>query len=129
MFLTKNMGKWLDYSFDPVENRTGKDFNNFSRNLKTEMKAQLKGYNCEIIQYSKGYFYINGFIRSNLTGEIVYFSIPDLRYEKMWYEHILIRKAKDIKDFRGGINHWTKLDQFGFSVQKMFNNQQNQVAA
>ena len=40
-----------------------------------------------------------------------YVSISDVRYfSDEWYNHILIRTAKDEQDYRGGFNNYTTLD-------------------
>ena len=40
-----------------------------------------------------------------------YLSISDVRYFMgEWYDHILIRTAKDETDYRGGFNHYTTLE-------------------
>ena len=46
-----------------------------------------------------------------LENKCVYVSISDVRYfSDEWYNHILIRTAKDEQDYRGGFNNYTTLD-------------------
>lgn len=108
-----NIEKWLDYDFEPVECKTGKDFASFSRSFKREIKLQMDEIGCEIVGYIKGYFYISGFIYNTTNDKYMYFSIPDVRYDKdKWYSNILIRTAENAKDFRGGYNQYTTLNNF-----------------
>ncbi len=129
MFQTKNMEKWINYRFDPVECRTGQDFTNFVRNLKAELTAQLQGSCCEIVKYSKGYFIISGFVRNGRTGAVMYFSIPDVREVNKWCLHILIRRAKDTNDYCGEQNHYTDIRNFGTAVMWLLGVSDKQIAA
>ena len=129
MFLTTNMDKWMNYRFEPVENKTDRDFTNFARNLKAELTAHLKGSDCEIVKYFKGYFEISGFIQNHLTGEVVYFSIPDVREITHWCSHILVRRAKDTNDYRGEQNHYTDIQNFKAAVIQLLGVSVDQMAA
>lgn len=71
MYKTKYIEKWLGYDFEPVECRTGKDFTNFSRNLKAEIEAQLKGMGYRRLfkgNYSRKY---DDFVCVNELGELI----------------------------------------------------------
>ena len=59
------------------------------------------------------------FIRSE--DKCVYLSISDVRYWKnAWYEHILIRLAKDETDFHGGQNHYTDIPHMKQDIEHLF---------
>ncbi len=115
MLKTKNINKWLGYEFEPVENMTGKDYSSFVRNLKSELKAQLASGGCKIIVLNKGYFYVSGFVYSRTADRYVYFSTGDVR-DKHWYERILYRTATGPRDFKGGTNRFTGIEDFGADV-------------
>ena len=115
MLKTKNIYKWLGYEFEPVGNKTGKDYLSFVRNLKAEMKAQLASGGCEIIGLNKGYFYVSGFVYSRTADRYVYFSTGDVR-DKHWCERILYRSATGPRDFKGGTNRFTGIEDFGADV-------------
>ena len=85
MLKTKNISKWFGYEFKPVGYRTGIDYSNFVRNLRTELNAQLESGDCEIIILNKGYFYVSGFVYSRTADRYVYFNTGDVR-DKHWYE-------------------------------------------
>ena len=42
MYKTKNIEKWHNYDFEPIENRPAKDYVNFARNIRSEIIAQIK---------------------------------------------------------------------------------------
>lgn len=129
MYKTKNIEKWLGYDFEPVECRTGKDFTNFSRNLKAEIEAQLKGMGYTLARYTKGYFIINGFIHNEKNGKYLFFSVDDVRFSKNWHKDILIREARNEKDYRGGYNQYTSLENFGESAMRILESTYSQLAA
>lgn len=129
MYATKNIKKWFGYDFEPTECKTGKDFSAFARNLKTEISAQLCGTGYSITKFTKGYFYISGFIHNDKNGKYVYFSIDDVRYSKSWHKDILIRDARNEKDYRGGNNHYANLENFKEAVSGILECGYSQFAA
>ena len=44
----------------------------------------------------------------------------DYRFMPKWYEHILIRTAKDTTDYKGGSNNYTNFDDFVKDVDRLF---------
>lgn len=87
--------------------RTTPEFDSFVRKTRNDLKKSL-GDIAEKIEVNKGHFYFSGFLTRKSDGQALYFSISDVRYfpgEKM-----LIRTAKDYKDFTGGTNYYVPLD-------------------
>ncbi len=78
----------------------------FHKLFKKEFKKFLKPYCKEILISKPNHFNINGFFKLN-NDKIYYFSISDLRWSK---DKILIRTAKDFKDYTGGGNNFINLD-------------------
>lgn len=118
---------------------TGDDFAVFARLFKKEIEAQLKNRDAELVNFSKGHYDLSGFIRGGPglfryqsdspdhtwretpISEYVYFSISDVRhFPNDWYSNILIRTAKDDRDYTGGPNHYTSLKHFGQNVMGLF---------
>lgn len=126
---TKAVKKWFGHAFDPEECHTGKDFAAFSRNLKTELYAQIKDSGCVITTYIRGYFYVSGFIHNEATGKYLYFSTEDVRYSPNWHKDILIREARNNHDYKGGYNRYTSLENFGESALKILQSFRSEFAA
>lgn len=83
-----------------------KQYLDFHRTFKREFKAYLKELGITEIEISKpNHFDISGFFKIN--NQIWYFSIDDLRWSK---DNMLIRTAKDFKDYTGGTNQYVSLD-------------------
>jgi len=96
---------------------TGEDFKIFAREFKTFIKKNLPE-EAEIVNFSRGHYFLSGFIKKN--GKFVYFSIPDVRFFKNeWVNNILIRVAKSDKDYIGGNNNYTNLENFKEAVNKL----------
>lgn len=109
------MDKWLEIEFES-STVTTPEFAKFAREFK---KAIMKSLPPELslARYSRGHFYVSGFIQNTVTDRIVYFSISDVRYfPGKWNDEILIRTARSTKDYTGGPNNYCTLGQFGERV-------------
>jgi len=95
----------LGFEFESSAGRT-EQYLEFHRVFRTEFKKLLKPYTKKILIDEPNHFDISGFFELN-DGRVFYFSIEDLRWDK---EYMLIRTAKDFKDYTGGSNNFIKLD-------------------
>ena len=73
---------------------------------KSIAKKALKSAGFENIKISNGYYSFSGFATKN--EKIIYFSIPDVRHEMR--NELMIRTAKDYRDFTGGGNCFCQID-------------------
>ena len=89
-------------------------FKAFTSVFKSEFKKELKTIKAENIVFSVGHFYLSGFFT---VGELIYyFDIGDVR---MTQRTVLIRVAKDYKDYSGGSNHYFEIKQNMFEDKKL----------
>lgn len=102
------MEKWFNTEFESSTKNT-KQFNSFSRNFKTYLKKELPE-DIKIINFTKGHFNISIFVKNETSGKFAYISVWDVRLGKCWSKNILYRTAKDEKDFTGGSNRYSKLE-------------------
>jgi hypothetical protein len=102
------MKKWLNVEFESCCNET-EQFKSFNKDFKKYIKKNIpEGYN--VISWNKGHFYISAMILRP-DAQIVYFSISDVRhFRNSWYNNILYRTAKHDKDWIGGRNNYSTLD-------------------
>lgn len=116
------MEKWLGYRFDRADyNETGYDkkaVNRFCNDLKKYIKKNIPK-NIKIVELTKGYYYVSGFLRNNDNGKYVYFDTGDLRDLNRWYHDMLIRTAEGSFDFSGGRNNFIDLKDFGSMAVKL----------
>ena len=73
---------------------------------KSTVKKALKNAGFENIKISNGHYYFSGFATKN--EKVIYFSISDVRH--FFDNKVLIRTAKDYKDYTGGGNNFARLD-------------------
>ena len=97
----------------------GDDFRVFTRLFKKQVGGSLPA-GARIVNFSRGHYYISGFIERD--GRFVYFSMSDVRhFPGGWHDNILIRTAKSDKDYTGGSNCYTTLDNFQRNVETLLN--------
>lgn len=87
--------------------RTTPEFDSFVRRTRNDFRKHLSDV-AEKIEINKGHFYFSGFLTRKSDGQAIYFSISDVRYFPG--ERMLIRTAKDYKDYTGGSNHYVGVD-------------------
>ena len=92
------------------------EFKKFSSDFRSVIKAQGKKVGAELKNYRMGHYDMSGFFERN--GKFVYFSYSPARRMPInpWdcgaMNGILIRTAEALKDFRGGMNHFTDIEDF-----------------
>ena len=95
----------LGFVFESSCSRTPQ-YLEFHRIFKREFTAVLKPFIKEVDIHKPNHFDITGFFKLN-DDRIFYFSVGDLRWNK---ESVMIRTAKDFKDYSGGSNNEINLD-------------------
>lgn len=71
-------------------------------------KKALTDAGFENIKILNGYYYFSGFATNPENENVIYFSISDVRHFND--NTIMIRSAKDYKDFSGGTNNFCELN-------------------
>ena len=77
---------------------------------RTIVRRALKEADFTDIKFLNGHYYFSGFATKN--NKVIYFSISDIRHfpPTGGGADLLIRTAKDYKDFTGGYNNYSSLD-------------------
>ena len=110
--------KYLDYEFSTGV-YTGDDYKKFQTKYLYYLGSLCKKQNWQLIKVSKGHYNFSAFIRNQYR--YLYISIPDVRYNKNgWYNHVLIRTAKNVFDYTGGTNNYTNLERLTESADWLF---------
>ena len=94
----------------------GEDFKKFFNNEKRRLKNILKEKGCTNIKIGYGFYYFSGFFTSP-SGQPYYFSCSDVRH--FGYTKLLIRTAKDYKDYSGGYNQYCNKDKKSLMAFKL----------
>ncbi len=114
----ENLKKYLDYEFssDPY---TGDDYKTFERLYQKYLTEICKKNSWLLADFNKNHYDFSAFV-CNEYGYI-YISICDVRYFKnWWYKNIMYRTAKNEKDYTGGRNQYTSLDDLETNLIKCF---------
>ena len=109
------MRKYLNKNIDDYGSVCSPDYKTFERKYKNYLKQVAKSVNGELVQFNPNHYEFSCFIERN--GKFVYVSISDVRYwHNQWYNNILIRTAQSTKDYRGGSNNYTDLENIGEKI-------------
>ena len=105
----KDLKKYVGYEFSSGC-YTGDDYKSFQTKYINFLKAMCRNNHWQLVNVGKNHYCFSAFIKS-AENKCVYVSISDVRYfSDEWYNHILIRMAKNEQDYRGGFNNYTTLD-------------------
>lgn len=83
------------------------EFKSWARKEFRRITKVLTARGCTNVQLSYGFYFWSGFFTSP-TGQVYYLSCDDVRHYSN--EYLLIRTAKDYRDFRGGSNMYVGRD-------------------
>ena len=109
MATIKDLQKYIGYEFSSGC-YTGDDYKSFQTKYINFLKAMCRNNHWQLVNVGKNHYCFSAFIKS-AENKCVYVSISDVRYfSDEWYNHILIRTAKNEQDYRGGFNNYTTLD-------------------
>ena len=113
-----DLKKYIDYEFSSGC-YTGEDYKSFQTKYINYLRAMCKENHWELVNVSKNHYCFSAFIKSS-ENKCVYLSISDVRYfSNEWYNHILVRTAKNEVDYRGGFNNYTTLEKLDNTVAKL----------
>ena len=90
----KDLKKYIGYEFSSGC-YTGDDYKSFQTKYINFLKAICKQNHWQLVNVGRNHYCFSAFIKS-AENKCVYVSISDVRYfSDEWYNHILIRTAKD----------------------------------
>ena len=108
--------QYINYEFS-TGCYTGNDYKTFQTKYINFLKSICKENNWSLIKVNKNHYCFSAFIKGGTENKCVYISISDVRYfNNDWYNHILIRTAKNEVDYKGGFNHYTTLDKLEYKI-------------
>lgn len=99
------------------------DFLSFARKFKNYLKRSVSPYGIDVAEFYVGHYYISGFVEKE--GKFVYFNYDFPRGQKIdtdvrgCHGGVLIRTAKDVKDYRGGQNNFTSIARIGEDINSL----------
>ena len=112
------MKKYISYEFSSVC-YTGEDYKSFQTKYINYLRSICKQNHWQLVNVGRNHYSFSAFIKS-AENKCVYVSISDVRYfSNEWYNHILIRTAKDETDYRGGFNNYTTLEDLEITAAEL----------
>ena len=115
----EELKKYLNYEFS-TGCYTGEDYKIFERKYINYIKSICKEYGWGFVRALKGHYEFSAFIKNN-KEQYIYISISDVRFFKNeWFGHILIRTAKNEKDYTGGQNRYCGLPTLPVAIDCIF---------
>ena len=115
----EDLKKYLTYEFS-TDAYTGEDYKSFERKYINYIKSLCKEYNWKFVKALKNHYRFSAFIKNN-ENKYIYFSISGVRFFKNeWFLHILIRSAKDEKDYTSRQNKYCSLPTLPVAIDSIF---------
>jgi len=107
----KALQNWRSTEFKSSSGKT-EEFKSFVRTVRSYLKQEVDKSNLQLVKFNVGHFYISGFFWNKLNGRYVYFNIGDVRWHlgSHWADSVLYRIANNDRDFTGGSNRYTKIE-------------------
>ena len=114
----KDLKKYIGYEFSSGC-YTGDDYKSFQTKYINLLKTMCKNNHWRLVKIGKNHYCFSAFIKS-AENKCVYVSISDVRcFSNAWYNHILIRTAKDETDYHGGFNNYTNLEELEVTTAEL----------
>ena len=111
------------YKHHEIEDMGGyisEDFKTFARKWRNFIKRMCKENEWKLCWFNTGHYYCSWMLK-NKEEKFVYCSFGDVRYfSKDWYKTILHRVAKHERDYTGGRNWYTELENLEGAITRRF---------
>ena len=118
MATIQDLKKYIGYEFSSGC-YTGEDYKSFQTKYINYIRSICKQNHWQLVNVGRNHYSFSAFIKS-AENKCVYVSISDVRYfSNEWYNHILIRTAKDEMDYRGGFNNYTTLEDLEITAAEL----------
>ena len=118
MATIQDLKKYIGYEFSSGC-YTGEDYKSFQTKYINYLRSICKQNHWQLVNVGRNHYSFSAFIKS-AENKCVYVSISDVRYfSNEWYNHILIRTAKDEMDYRGGFNNYTTLEDLELTAAEL----------
>lgn len=111
MKIKEFLAKWYDKEIEDWCGETSPEYKNFQTNYRSVIKDFCKNIGMELYSFNKNHYDFSAVIKSNSSNQFYYVSISDVRYWKNeWANNILYRTMEHEKDWTGGSNRYSTLD-------------------
>ncbi len=110
--------KYLNYEFS-TGCYTGDDYKTFQTKYINYLKSLCKENGLIFVSALRNHYCFSAFIK-NRENKFIYLSISDVRFfQNEWFNRVLIRTAKNEKDYTGGSNQYYSLPVLQFAIHQL----------
>lgn len=116
------LDKWYNKEIEDDGAYTSAEYNLFQKNYREVLKDICKDIDFAIKEFHKNHYCFSAVLSSQKTEQLFYISISDVRYFRNdWADNILYRTMEHEKDWTGGSNHYSKLNDLDFNLLELDN--------
>lgn len=114
--------KWYNRKIQDDGAYTSNEYTQFQREYRGVLKEIGKENNMNLHSFNKSHYEFSAVMQSNKTNKFYYVSIPDVRYfNNEWANNILYRTMEHEKDWTGGKNMYSSLEQLSANLSNLDN--------
>lgn len=102
-----SLEKWINHTFESSSGLT-QEWKNAASSMRSFFKRTAEENGFSLVSFNRSHFYASGFMKHRKSGKFVYFCTSDVRFFR-WHESVLLRTAKNEKDYTGGRNNMVSI--------------------
>lgn len=114
----EELKKYLNHEFSSGP-YTGEDYKKFQNKYIHYLRKMCCNCGWQLVSANRNHYCFSAFIK-NSENKYVYLSISDVRFRQDWFYHVLIRRAKNEKDYRGERNCYAALQDLQVGIDCLF---------
>lgn len=122
------INKWYGKRIDDWGSETSPEYKQFEKEYKNILREIGKEIDFELYSFSNNHYDFSAVMKSNKTNSFYYVSISDVRaWNTEWADSVLYRTMKHDKDWTGGQNCYSKLQELGNNLNLLDRQKTNSV--
>ena len=114
----EELKKYLNHEFSSVP-YTGEDYKKFQNKYINYLRKLCIDNGWQLVSVNRNHYCFSAFIK-NPESKFVYLSISDVRFRQDWFYDVLIRRAKNEKDYRWYTNWHSPLQTLQTEIEMLF---------
>ena len=122
MNINSFLKKWYNKRIEDYGSCNSPEYIQFQKEYKSVLKEIGKENNMNLHSFNKNHYEFSAVMQSNKTDKFYYVSIPDVRYfNNEWADNILYRTMGHEKDWTGGTNLYSSLENLSQELSNLDN--------
>lgn len=115
--------KWYGKEIENYFGETSPEYKQFQKEYKSLFKNIASDIEMNLYSFNPNHYEFSAVMQSNTTKSFYYISISDVRFwDNEWANNILYRTMEHDKDWHGGSNHYTNLQELANNLEKLNKN-------